>query len=143
MTRGRPAYELYEHTADTGIVLEAPTLPLLFERAAAAMFDLIVDIERVGEDGETETVELEEEDADLLLVSWLGELLGRAMERRRVYGRFDVRLDGVTRLRGRIWGEALDPERHRYKTEIKAVTYHDLALRRTARGFQARVVFDL
>jgi SHS2 domain-containing protein len=40
-------------------------------------------------------------------------------------------------------GEIFDPSRHRFKTEIKGVTYHQVEVRQKDRGWEGRVVFDL
>jgi SHS2 domain-containing protein len=36
-----------------------------------------------------------------------------------------------------------DPARHTIFTEIKAVTFHDLQLKRDDRGWKAQIIFDL
>ena len=38
------------------------------------------------------------------------------------------------RVRGTLLGEPLDPARHTVHTEIKAITYHDLQIRRDSDG---------
>ena len=48
-----------------------------------------------------------------------------------------------THLTATVTGEPLDPERHPIDTEIKAVTYHQLAIAQVAGRWQARVIFDL
>jgi len=48
-----------------------------------------------------------------------------------------------TGLRARVAGEPIDPARHPIVREIKAVTYHGLAVDRVAGGFSAQVVFDV
>jgi len=47
------------------------------------------------------------------------------------------------RLKALLRGETYDPARHRIKQEIKAVTYHQAAVEKTAAGWRARVVFDV
>ena len=57
----------------------------------------------------------------------------------------------LTSLRRRPWrairasgaGERVDPSRHRLYTELKGVTYHQLAVRETPHGWWARVIFDV
>ncbi len=46
-------------------------------------------------------------------------------------------------MEGWAEGEPVDPARHAIHTEIKAVTYHRLAVRRTAARWETRVIFDL
>lgn len=143
MIRGRVDYELVEHTADTGILVRAPTLPELFERAAAAMFDVMADLDTVRPSETAEAVEVEAIDRETLLVAWLSELLGRAMAAGRIYGAFEIESLDDDRLTGRVWGEPLDVERHGFRTEVKAVTYHHLLVSEDREGWSARVILDL
>ena len=148
MTRGKVPWEVLEHTADTGIVVRAGSLPELFERAAAAMFDAMVDLDTVEPRGEAEEVSVLAPDRETLLVAWLSELLSRAEAEGRLYGEFDVRELGGSgdgwRLVARVRGEPVDPSRHAFALEIKAVTYHLLEVREEAPGrWVARVLFDI
>ena len=59
----RPAYTEIEHTADVGLELEAPDLRSAFELAAASMFDLMCDLDTVG-DSVRRTVRAQARDAD-------------------------------------------------------------------------------
>jgi SHS2 domain-containing protein len=47
------------------------------------------------------------------------------------------------RLWARVWGENADRKRHTLHHEVKAVTYHRLAVERSADGFTATVLLDL
>lgn len=42
-----------------------------------------------------------------------------------------------------ISGEPYDPARHTIKTEIKAVTFHNLSIKKTKEGYTAEVLFDV
>ena len=42
-----------------------------------------------------------------------------------------------------LQGEPLDPARHPIDTEIKAVTYHQIAVEQVGGRWQARVIFDI
>ncbi len=147
MIRGPAPYELIEHTADTGIVVRGKDLPELFESAAAAMFDVMVDLREVQPSLEPERVALAgDSDPELLLVSWLGELLSRAMAKNVVFCEFAVEeltgAPGGWRLSGRVAGAPFAKYQEVFKTELKAVTYHHLRVRREVDGYVARVVFD-
>jgi SHS2 domain-containing protein len=132
-----------EHTADVGIELEAPDLPAAFERTAAAMFDMISDLDRIGS-GWCRSVRVTGREGDLenLLIRWLAELLFLHESERVLLSSFDVRSVGRRALEAEVAGERIDRERHALKVEIKAPTYHDLVLRETASGWRVRVIFD-
>jgi len=72
----RPDYREIEHTADVGLELEAPDLKAAFALAAASMFDLMCDLDTVGDDVRR-TVRARARDGDLenMMVRWLTELL--------------------------------------------------------------------
>src|SRR5437773_475305 len=63
-----------EHTADLGLEIEAPTLPLLFERTGLAMLGLVADLERV-EPRKRRAFRVEAEGREDLLRDWLQALV--------------------------------------------------------------------
>ena len=120
-------YRLIDHTADTGIALEAPTRSELFRQAALALFDQVVDRSTVVYERRVDVAVSGDDDAELLF-NWLRELLylwnGRGMLVRSV----DIADIGPTTLAAQAAGEAFDGRRHAIRAEIKAVTYHRLTV---------------
>ena len=49
----------------------------------------------------------------------------------------------ATALTAELAGEPYAPARHDVRTEVKAVTYHQLSVTRQAGGWVARVILDL
>ncbi len=139
----RPDYKEIEHTADVGLELEAPDLKAAFELAAASMFDLMCDLDGVG-DGVRRTVRIRARDADLenMMVRWLTELLYVFESERLLLSCFDVTKLESGLIEADVTGERYDPGRHALKTEIKAATYHDLAVDQTRGVWLVRVIFD-
>src|SRR5438046_8870206 len=79
VTRARdpgPFVREIEHTADLGLEVEAPSLPLLFERAGLGMLALMIDLTAV-EPRERVAIALAAEDRESLLHDWLQHLLVR------------------------------------------------------------------
>ena len=140
----RPDYKEIEHTADVGLELEAPDLKAAFELTAASMFDLMCDIDSVG-DGVCRTVKMRARDGDLenMMVRWLNELLYVFESERLLLSRFDVRELTSDAIEADVAGERYDPARHVFKSELKAATYHDLAVDQTAGVWFVRVIFDI
>jgi len=139
-------WQLVDHTADVGLLIEAPTREALFEEAAQALMALIVEDPGSVEERETLDFELTADDpaddpADLLF-DWLQTLLVAVELRRVLLTRFQVRLEGRG-LRASASGERIDPARHRLAHEVKAITYHGLAVRATRDGWQAEVIVDI
>ncbi|HXF51211.1 MAG TPA: archease [Dehalococcoidia bacterium] len=137
----RPPFEIWEHTADAGVIARGATLEETFANAAAGMYALMVDLSGVRE-RETREVAAEGDQPERLLVNWLLELLFLTDVENLVFRRFDVTIEDG-RLRGHAYGEPLDPERHTLGSAVKAVTRHGLEIAREDGGYRVRVLFDL
>lgn len=134
--------EPIDHTADTGFVVRAPTLPQLFERSAWGMFSIITDPDSVQPDT-GEPVRLEAPDLPALLVQWLGELNFQHVTRHRLFSEFHVHDLDHHHLTAEARGEPIDPARHTVHTEIKAVTFHGLRIEEAGGVWRAQIIFDL
>ncbi len=132
-------FEEIDHTADVGIRAYGKTASEIFESAAAGMFTLIANPDRVKPVGEEE-IRLAAEDLPSLLVAWLSELLFLHETQNLLFAKFKVRVRG-TKLDARAWGERIDKRRHELKLAIKAVTYHRLSVD-LEKGV-AEVIFDV
>jgi SHS2 domain-containing protein len=109
----------------------------LFVNAARGMFGLMADLEAV-EPAIERQVELEEFDRETLLVSWLSELLWFNEENGDVFVRFEITALTPTHLGAVVWGGPVSDQR-----QIKAVTFHDLAIIETDDGYEVTLVFDV
>jgi len=126
-----------EHTADWELEVWAPDLPALLEQAARGMNALSgVQIEQGPV--QQRIFVLPATDSEKLLVSFLSELLYVQERDGLVFVSFNLTLH-EDRLLARVEGVPL----HSLDKEIKAVTYHNLRLRQTQRGVEARIVFDV
>ena len=135
-------YEPLSHTGDLGMVAYGQDLPELFAHAAWAMFDLMSDATTI-QPQHTVTLSVNAVDLEDLLVRWLSELLYLYDTRRLLCCSFHCTLLEPTHLTATVAGEPLDPDRHPIDTEIKAVTYHQIAVAQVEGRWQARVIFDL
>ena len=139
-------FRSFDHTADVGLEVCGESLEDLLATAAQAVFSVILD---TGPDAvETEAEVLAETAATAgfedILVAWLQELLYRFEMEHLVPLEFDFAEAGPRRVRARVGFGRFDPKRHRAGTEVKAVTYHELAVRRSADGgWSARVILDV
>ncbi len=135
-------YETFDHTADLGIVVTASSEAELFQNAAFAVFDIITLIERVNP-LETRIVSARGESPDDLLVNYLREILylyngGHWLLRAAQV----VALDDQS-VEAEIVGEPYRQDKHEIRKEIKAVTYHQAEVSKTAAGWRAKVIFDV
>lgn len=135
-------YRLFDHTADLGIDFFGKTQADLFSHAALALFDVMVEAACM-QATQDRTIVIEGADRTDLFVNFLREILylftgdGLVLTACRI-----VQLR-ANFLRAEIQAGSYDARIHRVKTEIKAVTYHQAAVRKTAQGWQGRIVFDV
>jgi SHS2 domain-containing protein len=144
---GRSSYREIDHTGDIGIDAEAGDEASLYACCAGALFDILVG-EAPVETREARKVHVEAPDSELLMVRWLRELLYLHTVERWLFRGFEVVLEGPEggrrRLEATARGEKFDPDRHSIRTELKAVTYHQISIRRAPDGvWRARVIFDV
>ncbi len=130
--------EEIEHTADWAIHVRGRDLAELFTRAAQGMYALVTDLSKVRPLVERK-VALESFDAETLLVDWLGELLWYTESEGLVFSQFEVQEITPTRLRATVRGEVVSD----LEKQIKAVTFHNLAIHRTEEGYEVTIVFDV
>ena len=119
-------YETLEHTADILVRCTGRTLEECFASAAYALFDQMVDAGTI-ERAMRFSFEIEAENLDDRLYSFLSELLFLMDSESVVMGAFDVRFEG-NRLMCDAYGEPLDLKKHKPRTEIKAITYHMMSV---------------
>jgi SHS2 domain-containing protein len=135
-------WEHFAHEADVGVRGIGPTREAAFEQAALALMHAIGDPARI-EPRELVKIACDAPDDALLFVDWLNALIFEVATRGMLFARFEVRIDG-RRLRGRAWGEPIDPARHELAVEAKGATYTDLAVvPRPDGGWLAQCVVDV
>lgn len=136
------AVEVLDHTGDIGIRVTAPTREALFLEAARATTDIMVDASGARRQRGRDFV-VEAEDPASLLRAWLSELIVAFSAEGLICVDVDIRSLDDRRLVAQATGDEYDPERHPLRTELKAVTWHQLDVRRTADGWEAQVIFDV
>jgi SHS2 domain-containing protein len=85
-------------------------------------------------------------DRESLLYNWLEEVLVRKDIDREVYRSATVKIVRTSSgllLRGTLHGEKVDPTRHTFKRDVKAVTYHEMSIMKWQGGFRVRFLLDL
>lgn len=131
-------YQEVEHTADWALRVWGPDASQLFRQAAFGMLALM-GAQPADKAAGWRAIELAADDLETLLVDWLQDLLYALETRQRVPDRIEIRVDEAGRLDGRVRER---PSRRPDKP-IKAVTYHQLAIRPTPDGLATTVVFDV
>lgn len=139
-------YEVLEAmaVADCALDVEGESLDDLFETAARAVAELMVDPATVSPSAERE-VALTASSLDLLLYDWLSELIFLKDSEQMVFPETTVRVSGPSpaRLGARLRGAVIDPARMTLRADPKAVTFHQFALAPHDGGWRARLVIDI
>lgn len=135
-------YELVDHTADLGIRVWVDDVKGLFEEAAKALFDIITDLTKVEAHVKREIV-VRGSDREELMVAWLSELLYLHEVEGLLFCDFSITEIDEGTVSGVANGEEFDKARHSIKTEVKAVTYHQLEVKEHGGRWQAQVIFDI
>lgn len=146
-------YEFINHTADLGILVYGKDLKELFANAACGLSDIITDVSRINEKI-TKEIKVEGIDLEQLMINWLSEFLYYYEVDSLIFKRYVIiYINNVEAeeggkqsfftLKAMVYGEKFDLERHIINTEIKAVTYHQIEVRRDNDHWRARIIFDL
>ena len=135
-------FRFLDHTGDLGIEIYGQSLVELFENAGQALFHVITDPSKVQEKVEKE-IALSYHDLETLMVDWLGELLYLHDVEGLLLRRFEVRSIEDGCFEARAWGEFFQERQHVIRTEVKAVTFHQLEVKQQRGSWRARVILDL
>jgi SHS2 domain-containing protein len=125
------------HTADWELHVWAPDLPRLLEQAARGMYAL-AGVELQPAPRVERRLALQTADAESLLVAFLSELLYLQESEGLAFDHFGLQITELA-LEARLQGA---PHRALEK-EIKAVTWHHLAIQPTEQGLAVNIVFDV
>jgi len=139
-------FEWVEHPSDVGFRAYGRDLAEAFENAALALFEVMVDTSKVEPKREA-TVELEAEDEEALLYDWLERFLYLHDAEGLVMSKFEVEelssTDSGIRIKAKAWGESFDQGRHDPRTEVKAITYHMMEIKRGKERCSVQAVVDI
>jgi SHS2 domain-containing protein len=135
-------FELFEHTADLGVRVWAPTRAALIAPATEGLYAAIGEVVAGGAAAPW-SVNLAGDEPALLLRDYLAEVLHLFDGARRRLARVEVQQFTDECLS--VLGDAcpVDMGRSVLVREIKAITYHELALRRVADGYEATWIVDI
>jgi SHS2 domain-containing protein len=135
-------FEEISHTADWSLRVWAADLSTLFVDSAKGMTSLS-GIRLVKKPRIMRTFSMSATDKESLLVSFLSELVFYAEQDHLAFDHFDLKLDYDSsqpcHLSAALGGAPILS----IDKAIKAVTYHNLHIHRTARGYEVEIVFDV
>lgn len=124
-------FEFQEHTADIIVIAYGSGLEEAFENAALALFEVMTDIKKI-EPRIKDVFEVEGYDELSLLYSWIENFIIEFDVNLKLYSKFKIekieKIEGGFKLRGTAWGEVFKRQIHPSRSEVKAVTYHEMEI---------------
>lgn len=138
------SYTLIHHSADMGLQLQAPDLPQLIPVATQGMYEIIGALVPVVEQSlDKKHLSFSCFDPAYALRDYLAEILFLLQNRDKFLRDFIKIEFSSSGLSIQAKCSALNRERSEFYHEIKAVTYHELSVKRVADHYEAQVIFDL
>jgi SHS2 domain-containing protein len=138
MLEDRPSgFREIEHTADWELEVWAPDLPGLLAQAGLGMLALM-GARLKPQPRVSRQLEMTGQDAEHLLVCFLQELLYLSEMERLAFDHYDVSVENL-HLTATFDGTELAGQ----DRQIKAVTYHNIAIMEDEFGLHVKIVFDV
>jgi SHS2 domain-containing protein len=138
-------YKILEEiaTADVAFETEGTTLNELFENAAFATSDIMVDVKSV-EPKITKTIRLMHRQLDFLLFDLLAEIIYLKDAETILFSNFKVEITKHKEyeLKATLIGDNINSKQE-MRNDVKAVTMHMFKIENTKKGFKATIILDL
>lgn len=131
-------YEILEHTADLKIRAFGRLLEELFNNILAAMVEATKPI-IINQTASVEEIKIKAENLENLLIDFLSEVIYQTDLNDVVYTKAEFKKITEKGLEGKIFGQKIKT----FETEIKAITWHELEIKKINNLWQATVVFDV
>ena len=135
-------YRLTTRQSELAVKVTGGSQADLFANSAFALFDVMLDVEKI-EIKERLPLEVEGADRDDLLVNWMRELLYLYQGGDNLQKKFLMREVKDPSVKAEDRGEKIDPDRHEIKQEIAAVAYHQSRMTKTGNQWTAQLIFEV
>lgn len=138
-------YKFIEHTADIAVELSASSIEELFHCAVEAWDKAMLDAELMFED-ERVKLDFEADTLEELLVNFLSEINFLFLTKKWFCtGVEEIHLhkNSIYKLTARLAGLNVDTSKIDFNQEIKAITYHQLEIKKEDDKFSTRIIFDI
>jgi SHS2 domain-containing protein len=135
-------YKFIDHTADIGVEVSAGNLKELFVNSAMGMFEILGDPSGF-EPLERRDIQLAANDVEELMHRWLSFLLYLFDKDKIFLTNFDVSVIDTKSLLGTASGMSYVNKEGALKREIKAITHHQLQIKKVGTRWHAQIIFDI
>ena len=139
-------YRFLEHVTDALVEAWGETMEEAFSQAGRALFETMLDTEKVHRKT-SEEIRTAGHDEKELLYNYLEELLLLFEVKQLALGDFAVSsiisIQGEIRLKGKTSGEPYDRAKHGGRVEVKGITYHLMEIEKHPTKVTVRFLLDL
>ena len=139
-------FKFTEHTADMYIEAHGASLEETFSNIAIGLGFLIIESDNVEEKIEKKIM-VESEDIESLLFDFLSEILIFQDAESLIFHNVVVekieKKEKLWSLIAKIKGEKFNPKKHKQGTHVKAITYHNMEIKKQREKFKVRVLVDI
>ena len=135
-------FEILDHPADIGIEIKGKSLEDLFINAALGTTSLMIEQHEISANTKKE-INLKGNDMENLFIKWLDEVIYLFDTEGFLIKNVLVETLRATSLRAILHGEKYNKIKHEIKLYLKSVTYHQLEIKQTKKGWGAKVFFDV
>ena len=145
MNDNNPNFKYFDTTADIGIEVESDNITDAFKNSAFGTLNLITDIEKI-EKKITKEIVIESEDEYGLLYDWITELLILLDSENFMASEYNINIEKNSDeyiLHGKISGDTYSTDKYSYKTEVKAITYHEINIKKKDNTYKIKFILDL
>jgi len=142
MTKTIPEFTILDHTADLGVSITGSSLIDLFENAGRTLLHLMFRI-RLVKKADLIRISISGNDLADLMNKWLSEILYLCAGENLVVTGINIDSLSPSSLKATLKTSPFNPKFHEIIRDIKAVTYHQIAVTDENGIWTARVIFDL
>ena len=138
-------FHYIEHVSDAMVEAYGRTLSEVFANSARALVNIVCDLSRIDLN-KSVIIETEGFDQISLLYNWLEKVLLTLLVDNIALANFDLKIEqskGNYNLFSTCRGEAFSEQKHHYKVEVKAITYHEMKISRRNDMFIVKFLVDL
>ncbi|MBE6486325.1 MAG: archease [Methanosphaera stadtmanae] len=145
MKNYNPNFKYFDTTADIGIEVTSNNITDAFINSALGTMNLITDINKI-QTKITKEICIKSEDEYALLYDWITELLILLDSENFIASHYNITIrqdNNYYILQGNILGDIYDTATYNYKTEVKAITYHEMNIQKEENKIKIRFIVDL
>jgi SHS2 domain-containing protein len=139
-------YRFLDHMTDAVIEAYGGSLEEAFVQGARGLVDTMLDLSTIKPVIEVR-IDAQGHDLESLLFDWLDKVMLLLVADGLAMSEFSVKISEPTdtnySLTAVAKGEKIDLTRHRYKVELKAITYHEMLIMREKDKVTIRFLIDL